>query len=605
MTDHTAPAMIASVHTTDEARSRLRKRYRDERIFKGLGMAAITVSVGFLFLLLSTILWKGFPAFTYHFASLPFEVSALDASDPEELAKADYDGIVRKAIRAQFPEVTSRSGRRLLGSVLSSGASVLLRKQTLDDPENLKHTENYSIPISDFGDLYLKGQVTSETWEEGGMTARVSIAENDVTLSSDAPRFGVILDAISNRLRAESAALRNRRAGTIRSRDKAEGDLAAIDTQLTSADANATTSLIKQRDNLTNKLEAARAQIADFGAQADDLDTRADLAPSQGEILALDDPSFLIYANGAVIKATEVTPTSFTGTLLLPFDNAAPAEISDWRMRVLETPESNRKFSDQEIVWTDKLVDSGYVASSFNWIFMTRGASREPEMAGIWGAVVGTFLTLSVTLAVSFPLGVAAAIYLEEFAPKSRWTTFIEVNINNLAAVPSIVFGLLGLAVFLNFFGFDRSAPYVGGMVLALMTLPIIIIASRAALRAVPPSIREAALGIGASRIQTVFHHVLPLAMPGIMTGTIIGMAQALGETAPLLMIGMVAFVVDIPSGLADPATVLPVQIFMWADFPEPAFEQRTSAAILVLLAFLILMNALAVVLRKRFERRW
>lgn len=236
---------------------------------------------------------------------------------------------------------------------------------------------------------------------------------------------------------------------------------------------------------------------------------------------------------------------------------------------------------------------------------MTRGASREPEMAGVWGAVVGSFLTLVVTLAFAFPLGVAAAIYLEEFAPKNRWTTIIEVNINNLAAVPSIVFGLLGLGIFLNFFGFDRSAAYVGGIVLGLMTLPVIIIASRVALRAVPPSIREAALGIGASRLQTVMHHVLPLAMPGIMTGTIIGMARALGETAPLLMIGMVAFVVDIPGGFADPATVLPVQIFMWADFPEPAFEQRTSAAILVLLVFLILMNALAVILRSRFEQRW
>jgi len=210
-----------------------------------------------------------------------------------------------------------------------------------------------------------------------------------------------------------------------------------------------------------------------------------------------------------------------------------------------------------------------------------------------------------VTLALSFPIGVAAAIYLEEFAPKNKTTDFIEVNINNLAAVPSIVFGLLGLAVFLNWFNMPRSAPLVGGMVLALMTLPTIIIASRAALKAVPPSIREAALGIGASKLQTVFHHVLPLAMPGILTGSIIGMAQALGETAPLLMIGMVAFIVDIPGGFTDPATVLPVQIFMWADFPEPAFQQKTAAAIMVLLIFLVAMNALAIFLRKRFERRW
>jgi len=226
-------------------------------------------------------------------------------------------------------------------------------------------------------------------------------------------------------------------------------------------------------------------------------------------------------------------------------------------------------------------------------------------VAGIWGAVVGSFFTLTVTLALAFPLGVMAAVYLEEFAPKNRWTDLVEVNINNLAAVPSIVFGLLGLAVLLNFFNLPRSAPVVGGMVLALMTLPIIIIASRAALKAVPPSIREAALGVGASKMQTVTHHVLPLAMPGMLTGTIIGMAHALGETAPLLMIGMVAFIVDIPGSPVDPATVLPVQVYLWADSAERAFVERTSAAIMVLLVFLICMNLLAIVLRKRFESRW
>jgi len=210
-----------------------------------------------------------------------------------------------------------------------------------------------------------------------------------------------------------------------------------------------------------------------------------------------------------------------------------------------------------------------------------------------------------VTFSLAFPLGVMAAIYLEEFAPKNRFTDFVEVNINNLAAVPSIVFGLLGLAVFLGFFGVPRSSPLAGGIVLALMTLPTIIIAARASIRAVPPSIRDAALGLGASRLQTAFHHVLPLAMPGILTGTIIGMAQALGETAPLIMIGMVAFIVDIPTGITDSATVLPVQVFRWSDFPERAFEARTAAAICVLLVFLIVMNAIAVFLRKRFERRW
>jgi phosphate transport system permease protein len=270
-----------------------------------------------------------------------------------------------------------------------------------------------------------------------------------------------------------------------------------------------------------------------------------------------------------------------------------------------DKPESERRIKDDQIAWVDKLVAEGRVESRFNTIFFTAGDSRDPELAGIWGAATGSFLTLIVTLLLAFPLGVATAVYLEEFAPQNKWTDLIEVNINNLAAVPSIVFGLLGLAVFINFIGMPRSAPLVGGLVLTLMTLPTIIIASRAALKSVPPSIREAALGVGASKMQMVFHHVLPLAMPGMLTGTIIGMAQALGESAPLLMIGMVAFIVDVPGGVMDPSTVLPVQIYLWADSPERAFVERTSGAIMVLLAFLITMNALAVFLRKKFERRW
>jgi phosphate transport system permease protein len=270
-----------------------------------------------------------------------------------------------------------------------------------------------------------------------------------------------------------------------------------------------------------------------------------------------------------------------------------------------DAPEAERRVSDEEIDWFNRLKQRGLIETTFNTTLFTSGDSRSPELAGLWGAVVGSFWTMLVTLTLSFPLAVGAAIYLEEFAPKNKWTQVIEVNINNLAAVPSIVFGLLGLAVFLNFFGLPRSAPLVGGMVLALITLPTIIIASRAALKSVPPSIREAALGVGASKVQTVFHHVLPLAMPGMLTGTIIGMAQALGETAPLLMIGMVAFIVDIPAGPLDPATVMPVQIYLWSDLPERAFVERASAAIMVLLGFLIVMNALAVLLRKRFERKW
>lgn len=252
-----------------------------------------------------------------------------------------------------------------------------------------------------------------------------------------------------------------------------------------------------------------------------------------------------------------------------------------------------------------QLAERGDIRTSFNTNFFTASDSREPEQAGIKGALLGSFWTLLVTLLISLPVGIAAAVYLEEFAPQNRYTDFIEININNLAAVPSIVFGLLGLAVFINFFGMPRSAPLVGGLVLSLMTLPTIIISSRAALKSVPPSIKEAALGVGASHMQTVFHHALPLAMPGILTGAIIGMAQALGETAPLLMIGMVAFIVDIPGGIVDSATVLPVQIYLWSDSPERAFTALTAATILVLLVFLAAMNAIAIYLRKHFEIRW
>jgi phosphate transport system permease protein len=267
--------------------------------------------------------------------------------------------------------------------------------------------------------------------------------------------------------------------------------------------------------------------------------------------------------------------------------------------------ESLRPLSDLQITWIQALEAAGKLETRFNRALFSNGDSRDPELAGIKGATMGSLYMLLVTIALSFPIGVAAAIYLEEFAPRNRWSDLIEVNINNLAAVPSIVFGLLGLAVFINYLSLPRSAPLVGGLVLTLLTLPVIIIASRAAIKAVPPSIREAALGLGASKMQVVFHHVLPLAMPGMLTGAIIGMSRALGESAPLLMIGMVAFIVDVPGGFTDPATALPVQIYLWADSPERAFAERTSAAIIVLLGFLLLMNLAAVILRKRMERKW
>jgi phosphate transport system permease protein len=271
----------------------------------------------------------------------------------------------------------------------------------------------------------------------------------------------------------------------------------------------------------------------------------------------------------------------------------------------VDLPESSRRISDSQINFIKQLQEQKIIENKFNATLFTSGDSRESEQAGILGALVGSALMLSITFMIAFPLGVAAAIYLEEFAPKNRFIDFIEVNINNLAAVPSIIYGLLGLAVFINYLGMPRSAPIVGGLVLALMTFPVVIIASRASLQSVPPSIRDAALGVGASKIQTIFDHILPLALPGILTGSIIGMARALGESAPLIMIGMVAFVVDIPSSPLDSSAALPVQVYLWADSPERGFVEKTSAAIMVLLTFLLLMNSLAIWLRNKYEIKW
>lgn len=292
-----------------------------------------------------------------------------------------------------------------------------------------------------------------------------------------------------------------------------------------------------------------------------------------------------------------------TVTIEAPVGDSADLYFKDEISR--ETPEDLRVLSDRQIAWLDQLQSDGLVESHFNTGLFTRSDSTQPETAGLLGAVVGSALMLMVTALLSIPIGVLAAVYLEEFAPKNRITEIIEVNINNLAAVPSIVYGLLGLAVFIGWMGLPRSSPLVGGIVLSLMAMPTVIIATRAALKAVPPSIRDAALALGASRTQTVFAHVLPLAMPGVMTGAIISMAHALGETAPLLMIGMVSFVPGVPEGILSASSALPTQIFIWENASEAAFHERTAAAILVLLVFMVIMNAVAIVLRRRLERRW
>lgn len=364
--------------------------------------------------------------------------------------------------------------------------------------------------------------------------------------------------------------------------------------------AELTPSDVKGDITLTAADQSFAALIADLEREGVANDAEAVAHVLDGRI-----PSRVVYINGGAVKVAKATANTLAGPVLLPLSSVTPAQAGSWNLTTYVQPESRRRISDQEIVFIDKIKSAGAIERGFNWRFFTSGDSREPELAGIRGALIGTALTLFVTLILCLPIGVLAAIYLEEFAPKNWLTDIIEVNINNLAAVPSIVFGLLGLAVFLNYFNLPRSAPLVGGLVLALLVLPTIIISARAAIKAVPPSIREAAIGLGASQQQAVFHHVLPLAMPGIMTGTIIGMAHALGETAPLLMIGMVAFIVDVPTSISDAATVLPVQIYLWSDLPEAAFQQRTAAAIVVLLGFLFAMNGAAIWLRNKFERRW
>ncbi|MBW0368295.1 phosphate ABC transporter permease PstA [Ensifer adhaerens] len=334
---------------------------------------------------------------------------------------------------------------------------------------------------------------------------------------------------------------------------------------------------------------ALRAQMPDLSRG----DERKffEMFTSSGQFLVRD----AVVADPSRLKGV----STFTIPMADPVDQLAKGEIRR------DVPESQRRINDQQIGLYDQLVSKGIISTPFNWGLFFNADSRFPELAGLAGAISGSFWSLLVCFAISFPIGIAAAIYLEEFAPKNRVTDLIEVNINNLAAVPSVVFGLLGLAVFLGWLGLPRSAPLVGGFVLALMTLPTLIIVTRVSLKSVPSSIREAALGVGASKHEAIFHHILPLAMPTVMTGSIISLARALGETAPLLLIGMNAFITSPPDGVFAASTALPTQIYIWADSPERGFVSRTSAAILVLLAFLVLMNGIAIFLRQRFERRW
>ncbi len=576
MTDMSAPSAAGFKPrrldtTSSAAQARIRARYRSEYRFRAYGIIALVITTTFVVLLLSDIVRRGVPAFFQHNAvlsvSLPKE--AFGAGDAVGIKGADYFPITKAALQTAIPGIESRSGERALTRLLSSGTADILRETIVADPKLIGTTFKAPLLLGADADLYLKGEGTAITKDVPRGIATPSGTTGEVTVLTSSNDFAEELAVIKRSLLdlARSSELELGRLK--RSGDKANAP----------------------------RIVELEAEIADLRKRADE--------PGGQEVLTSKLPSILVEINGGLVKATKLSATGITGDVLLPLSSVAEAQPAKWNVVTYTTAESSRKVDDLTVAYIERLKSQGAIENVFNWRFFSVGDSREPELAGIRGALLGSALTMFVTLILCLPIGVAAAIYLEEFAPKNRLTDLIEVNINNLAAVPSIVFGLLGLAVFLNYFGFPRSTALVGGLVLALLVLPTIIIASRAALRSVPPSIKEAALGVGASKQQAIFHHVLPVAMPGIMTGTIIGMAHALGETAPLLMIGMIAFIVDVPGSLVDAATVLPVQIFLWADLPEPAFKSKTAGAIMVLLAFLFVMNGLAIWLRKRFERRW
>jgi phosphate transport system permease protein len=577
MTDITAGGVSPPIRRvefdTAESKARLRGRYRSEARFKAYGIAALAVAAAFLFALLSSVVMRGIPGFFQHYlvADVLVDAAKIDPEgkgDAATLRAGDYTAVARAALAEAIPGVEGRQLKRELNGLLSSGAGDALREMVVADPSLVGQRVKAPLLLADEADVFLKTSGTN-----------IRVISDTRGIATPTATTGEITILVGANDFADDVAL-------------VKAELKAL--------ADGIDETIARRKGRGATVES----VADLEREATEL-RRRHAAAATSETLDAKTASRLVAINGGLVKVKEMTPTLVKGEVIIPLKSTAEAAPGTWEIRVYETPESNRNLNDRGLAFLEELKAKGLVESQFNFAFFTRGDSREAELAGIQGALVGSILTLLVTIGLCLPIGVLAAIYLEEFAPKNRITELIEININNLAAVPSIVFGLLGLAVFLNFFGMPRSAPLVGGLVLALLVLPTIIIASRAALKSVPPSIREAALGVGASKQQAVFHHVLPLAMPGIMTGTIIGMAHALGETAPLLMIGMIAFIVDVPSSLTQAATVLPVQIFLWSDLPEPAFKMKTAAAIMVLLAVLFVMNGLAIWLRKKFERRW
>jgi phosphate transport system permease protein len=523
----------ANIHTSDEARKRLQKRYGKERRFRLLGLGAVLSAALFLVILLATIIKDAVPVLFQHNLTItvPLTAEEIDPSGKRTAASvsgADYGGLTKAYLREQFPSVKGRREKKALYGLLSANAGQQIQQAVMDDPSLIGKPLTLGVLLSDYADLYFKGSISDRaTIATQGIVSPVGTS-GEIKLLSTSNDFEKIVVEVKEGLTTRLKNVQREIEGQQRVLKRLETNQAKLDKEIAAATASDQEELQKRAQQIERDREAAQNRIAASNKEISDLKQRIE---SAGNSLAVDRDisSYIIAVNGGMVKVKQVSNTEVIGEAILPLKSEAESQKGAWEIIKISPPESSRQISDKEIVWLDHLDEKGLVKSSFNTQFFTSGASREAEVAGIWGAVVGTFFTMLVTLFLSFPIGVGAAIYLEEFAPKNKITDMIEVNINNLAAVPSIVFGLLGLAMFLNIFGMPRSAPLVGGMVLALMTLPTIIIASRAALKAVPPSIKEAALGIGASHMQAVFHHNLPLAMPGILTGSIIGMAQALG----------------------------------------------------------------------------
>ncbi len=598
MTDTTAISMpSASVHKTDAAHRRLKRRYWAEWRFKMAGALAILLATLALVSLLWTVFGNAYGTIQKTYITLPVHLDRDVLELPDKDMDADtirggnFTGVVRAALREAIPDAKGRTALRALYRLISDGAALSLRRAAMDDPSLIGTTQTVDLLASDDVDLWIKGYVDKLVQLPVSGQATPEVIDEKVRITVQSKSFDPIVNTIKTALGDAAARLRRQAAAEMRG-------VRVFEQRLANAKSNV------EKTRMQGELAGYRQRADTLEKQAQAFDERA-AAQDGTEALNETLPSFFVRIRGGVIKVETASGNVIEGTAILPLTSPEAAKAGSWELFQIVGAEEGRRITDVQAIWLYKLKNEDRIVRKANWDFLQDSNSREAEIAGVWGAIVGSFWTMLVTFFLAFPVGVMAAIYLEEFAPRNAITDFIEVNINNLAAVPSIVFGLLGLAVFVSFFGVPRSTALAGGIVLALMTLPTIIIASRAAIKAVPPSIRQAALGVGASKVQTVSHHVLPLAMPGILTGTIIGMAQALGETAPLLMIGMFAFIREIPTGVTDPATALPVQIYQWSDFPEQLFEMKTAAAIVVLLIFLVIMNAIAIVLRKRFERRW